>query len=434
MADATSNLSILVKVRDEASGALSRLSGDVSELGGSLDFAGGKAGILAGALAAMAGMELIASVKAFAEAEAQMARFDAILKTLPEGLQKYREQILQTADASMRLGFDNETASVQMAKLLQATHDGELTFKAFQAAMDLARYKGISLEEATQALILAFQGGGRMLKQLGIDVDEHASKQTILEAVMRATKGQADAYSATLFGLNDTLRVYLGEVQEALGQPFAEFVKGTALQVKEWINQQGGINAAIEKFNGVIQVAQIALISFVITGLVVAISAALAAIGAFGMLSAGILALIGVGAALYTSWQTNFLGIRDIVLSVVSSITSSFNSFINTTREIMNVISSASAAMAKINPVSSAIGGIKSLLGLAEGGIVTRPTLAMVGEGGEAEAVIPLSRLGGMGGGGVVINLQGDFYTDTESAERWANQIARIIKYQLKLA
>lgn len=90
--------------------------------------------------------------------------------------------------------------------------------------------------------------------------------------------------------------------------------------------------------------------------------------------------------------------------------------------------------MSKINPVSSAISGIKSLLGLADGGIVTRPTLAMVGEGGEAEAVIPLSRLGSMGGGGVVINLQGDFYTDTESAERWANQIARIIKYQLKLA
>lgn len=35
---------------------------------------------------------------------------------------------------------------------------------------------------------------------------------------------------------------------------------------------------------------------------------------------------------------------------------------------------------------------------LAEGGIVTRPTLALIGEGGESEAVIPLSRLGEIGG------------------------------------
>lgn len=40
---------------------------------------------------------------------------------------------------------------------------------------------------------------------------------------------------------------------------------------------------------------------------------------------------------------------------------------------------------------------------LAEGGIVTRPTLAMIGEGREAEAVIPLSKLGNMGGNTFVI-------------------------------
>lgn len=36
--------------------------------------------------------------------------------------------------------------------------------------------------------------------------------------------------------------------------------------------------------------------------------------------------------------------------------------------------------------------------GLAKGGIVTKPTLSFIGEGGEPEAVIPLSRLGNMGG------------------------------------
>jgi hypothetical protein len=51
------------------------------------------------------------------------------------------------------------------------------------------------------------------------------------------------------------------------------------------------------------------------------------------------------------------------------------------------------------------VGGLATL---AEGGIVNRPTLAMIGEGGEAEAVIPLSRLGNMGGStSVTINVNG---------------------------
>lgn len=37
---------------------------------------------------------------------------------------------------------------------------------------------------------------------------------------------------------------------------------------------------------------------------------------------------------------------------------------------------------------------------LAAGGIVTRPTYALMGEGGEPEAVLPLSKAGQMGFGG----------------------------------
>jgi hypothetical protein len=42
------------------------------------------------------------------------------------------------------------------------------------------------------------------------------------------------------------------------------------------------------------------------------------------------------------------------------------------------------------------ISSSSKLLGLAEGGIVSRPTLAMVGEGGQSEAVMPLNKLGNM--------------------------------------
>lgn len=57
---------------------------------------------------------------------------------------------------------------------------------------------------------------------------------------------------------------------------------------------------------------------------------------------------------------------------------------------------------------SSVVSGIANFVGLASGGIATGPTLALIGEGGESEAVVPLSKLesmiGGGGGGGVVVN------------------------------
>lgn len=57
---------------------------------------------------------------------------------------------------------------------------------------------------------------------------------------------------------------------------------------------------------------------------------------------------------------------------------------------------------------SSVVSGIANLVGLASGGIATGPTLALIGEGGESEAVVPLSKLesmiGGGGDGGVVVN------------------------------
>lgn len=49
------------------------------------------------------------------------------------------------------------------------------------------------------------------------------------------------------------------------------------------------------------------------------------------------------------------------------------------------------------------VGGLATL---AEGGLVTKPTLALIGEGGESEAVIPLSKMGGMmSGGDTIINV-----------------------------
>lgn len=58
-------------------------------------------------------------------------------------------------------------------------------------------------------------------------------------------------------------------------------------------------------------------------------------------------------------------------------------------------------SIADIFSTMQSVGGfMPNIPMLAQGGIVTSPTLAMIGEGGESEAVIPLSKLDSMMGGG----------------------------------
>ena len=63
---------------------------------------------------------------------------------------------------------------------------------------------------------------------------------------------------------------------------------------------------------------------------------------------------------------------------------------------------------------------------LAQGGIVNSPTLALIGEAGP-EAVVPLSKMRGMGGGApvIVINVSGSIATQTDIAEDIRRQLIR---------
>jgi hypothetical protein len=439
MAEATSQLNILIKVRDEATAAMRSMSNSLSDLGGSLNFAGMKAGVLAGALAAIGGAAIGGSIKAFADAEVQTARFEAILRTLPPSLQAYRAQILAAANNALRFGFDSETAAVTLVRFLAITGNMKDALFGLQIAMDFARLKGISLGQATDLLARAWVNGGRVLAAFGIDVDDTIKGMGTWLIVAKQSQGQAEGFAQTLRGMTTVLRAYINEIMKAIGQPFAEWIKIVLGWLFAWIEAQGDINALIEKHQGLIIAAGAAMVGVFGAGIAAAASAALSALGPFGMLLAAIGALIGIASTLYTAWSTNFIGVRDIVLTVIKAIKDQFEAFISDIQKIINAFErlyeAASRAISTAKSIgSNVVKSARGVLGLQEGGIVTRPTFALIGEAG-AEAVIPLNRLAGagIGGRGITINLYGDFYTDTETAERFANQIARIIKYQLKL-
>jgi hypothetical protein len=73
--------------------------------------------------------------------------------------------------------------------------------------------------------------------------------------------------------------------------------------------------------------------------------------------------------------------------------------------------------------VNKIVAGL-SVPAMAEGGIVTKPTLALIGEGSGPEAVIPLSKMNNMGGGGDVnINVTGGLATSAEIGQSVVNAL-----------
>lgn len=87
-------------------------------------------------------------------------------------------------------------------------------------------------------------------------------------------------------------------------------------------------------------------------------------------------------------------GIPNTIKSGINGMISLLNNGINSVNKLINGVNEYSEHIGVTIPT------IPKIPMLANGGIVTSPTLAMIGEGAEAEAVIPLSKLNGMIGNG----------------------------------
>jgi len=73
----------------------------------------------------------------------------------------------------------------------------------------------------------------------------------------------------------------------------------------------------------------------------------------------------------------------------------------------------------RVNKIVASVGGIPKM---AEGGIVNKPTLALIGEAGP-EAVVPLSKMSAGGGGDVNINVNGGLATSAEIGQAITNAL-----------
>lgn len=158
----------------------------------------------------------------------------------------------------------------------------------------------------------------------------------------------------------------------------------------------------------------------VIIGIIAAIVALQAKFGIFGIIIDGIKKAFevwwnyvqfvfngigSIGLRIFNTIRTVVRDWVDVVKGYIDSIYSAFKTVFNGVAKLWN--STVGALSFKVPGWVPLIGGkgfdVPDIPLLAEGGIVTGPTLAMIGEAGP-EAVIPLDR-GGLMGGGTTINV-----------------------------
>lgn len=220
------DLEVVITAVDEASAKLASIQKSAQQLGKQFTVVGG---LLAGGLAV--------AVKSASDAQTQMAKVDATLNAMGDAGKNARAEILRVADATLKLGFDNEESAVAMSLFYQRTNNVADAQKLLAVSMDLARAKNIDLTTATKLVTQSLSGGGKVLKQYGIDIKETASPMEALGILQEKVGGQAQAFSQTFAGASESLKQQVGELTEKIGAQLLPVLTNIAQRVTPFVEK-----------------------------------------------------------------------------------------------------------------------------------------------------------------------------------------------------
>jgi hypothetical protein len=314
------------------------------------------------------------------------------------------------------LGITDDELRPVLAKFAKATGDVTKAQQFANQAMDIATATGKPLESVTTAITKAMGGNMTALAKLAPEyrtlIKDGADFETVMSLIADTTGGAATKAANTSAGQFKRLSVTLAETKESIGAallPAIQAVLPYLTKFGEWAAKNPSLILAVG--------AAIATIAAAIVAVNVAM-----ALNPFSLIIIGVVA---VGAALVAAYK-KFEGFRNIVdavfgamrfwiqnvtIPLVQSLLSIFKAVFNGIASAWNnTIGKLSFKFPSFVPGFGGKGfDVPNIPMLAEGGIVPyRPggTLAIVGEAGP-EAVIPLSKMGSMGGNNVTIHVNG---------------------------
>ena len=315
------------------------------------------------------------------------------------------------------LGISDDELRPVMGRLVKATGDVTKAQELAARAMDISAASGQPLETVTKALEKAYGGNMTALQKLAPEyrdmIKDGATFEEVMALMAQTTGGAASDAANTAQGKFERLGIALSETKESIGAallPAIEAVLPFLVRMGDWASEHPEILLAIG-----IAIATIA-------AAIVAVNIAMA-LNPFSMIA---IAVVGLGALLVAAYK-KFSPFKTVVDAVFGGIKfwitevtiPAFEAMYTVAKTIFNGIAKIwNNTFGKLSfdipGWVPGIGGkgfsVPNIPMLAEGGIVTGPTLAMIGEGRGPEAVIPLNRMGefGMGGGtNVTIHVNG---------------------------
>ena len=299
-------------------------------------------------------------------------------------------------------GVTDDELRPALAGLVRATGSIAEAQKAANLAMDVAAAKGVSLESVTKTLERAYGGNYTALAKLSPElrgmIKDGASLDEVM-AAMSATFGGAATDSAnTAAGSMKRLGVALGEAKEGVGAallPILEKALPVLQKFAEWAQNNPTLITAVAAAFGVLAAS------------VVLVNAAMA-LNPVVLITAGIIAL---GVALVVAYK-KFDTFGNVVRTVVNGVAGYFEFMANAYIKMINLVIKGinlikpGKDIGTLGEVSFGrlgggdgggnTGSARGFEAMATGGIVTSPTMALIGEAGP-EAVIPLNKAGGLG-------------------------------------
>ena len=336
------------------------------------------------------------------------------------------------------LGVTDDELRPVLARLSKATGSVTKAQELATAAMDIAASTGKPLATVTASLEKAYGGNLTALAKLSPElrqmIKDGATFDEVMAAMAKTTGGAATTAANSAQGQFKRLSVSLAETKESVGAallPAIEAVLPFLQKMGEWAQENSTIFLVIAGVVGGLALAIVGVntamtIWTATTKAFTAIQVAFNAVMALNPVTLIVIAIAALIAGLVIAYK-KFDAFREIVDTVGRAIKTGFLvyfSVIKTEAEILyNVFKTVFNGIAtlwnnsigklsfKVPSWVPGIGGkgfeVPNIPMLAEGGIVTSPQLALIGERGP-EAVIPLSKMNQMGGGNnVTIHVNG---------------------------
>jgi len=412
------------------------------------------------AAAAIAGLGIVAvdAVKAFMEDD----KAAQLLATSLRNTTGATDAQIKSVEAfitktSIAAAVSDDELRPAMDKLVRGTGDVTKAQELMTLALDISAGTGKDLGAVSDALSKAFNGQLGPLKKLdpalATLIENGASTDEVFAALGNTFKGAASTSANTASGKMKSFSIQMGEFKESVGaavfpivdkllpafQSVANFVTNNTSLIVTLGAVIGGLAVAIiavnaattawaattkaaaaiqAAFNAIMLANPIFLMAVAIAAIIAIFIVLQAKFDIFGKavdgIKAGFMAWWGVVQFVFGAVKSGFAELANLGKAIFDGIGGAFKGVINAV--ISGLEGGLNFAIKGLNII---LDGIDKAAGpwvnfgeipnvklprLAEGGITTGPTIAMIGEKGP-EAIIPLDRLNGMGMGGNTINI-----------------------------